>query len=434
VRIGLKWKMMFTFSIVTLVVWVATIGYTFPTVGLLLKEAAQHGNADQAFGIFQRNILVAGTGGTLFSIFVGYVMALIILKPMDSVSSAMRGAAKGDLKVEAECSTKDELMILACGFNDLINSFREYTLKIKTISDEVAGMATGLSRNVHDASLSTDQIADTIQNVAAGMDEQSRSIRNTSKTVGEMSDLIKQVANSSFSVSELSQTTSEIAVQGGRAIDESISQMSTISETVNNSAKSVQLLGERSEEIGQIVETITNIAEQTNLLALNAAIEAARAGEQGRGFAVVAEEVRKLAEQSAMAAHQISELIQLIQGETKLAVDSMNRGTSEVGNGIKVVTNAGQAFSKIVNSIQELATQIGQVSDASQQTVIAGEQVVALMGQIEGIAVNTAASTQEVAAAIEELAASFDEHQTLSDRLSGMSVDLKEMVQGMRVD
>ncbi|MFA5536305.1 MAG: HAMP domain-containing methyl-accepting chemotaxis protein [Bacillota bacterium] len=433
-RIGLKWKMMFTFSIVTLVVWVATIGYTFPTVGLLLKEAAQHGNADQAFGIFQRNILVAGTGGTLFSIFVGYVMALIILKPMDSVSSAMRGAAKGDLKVEAECSTKDELMILACGFNDLINSFREYTLKIKTISDEVAGMATGLSRNVHDASLSTDQIADTIQNVAAGMDEQSRSIRNTSKTVGEMSDLIKQVANSSFSVSELSQTTSEIAVQGGRAIDESISQMSTISETVNNSAKSVQLLGERSEEIGQIVETITNIAEQTNLLALNAAIEAARAGEQGRGFAVVAEEVRKLAEQSAMAAHQISELIQLIQGETKLAVDSMNRGTSEVGNGIKVVTNAGQAFSKIVNSIQELATQIGQVSDASQQTVIAGEQVVALMGQIEGIAVNTAASTQEVAAAIEELAASFDEHQTLSDRLSGMSVDLKEMVQGMRVD
>lgn len=433
-KISLKWKMMFTFSIVTLVVWVATIGYTFPTVGMLLKEAAQNGNADQAFGVFQRNILVAGTGGTLFSIFVGYVMALIILKPMDNVSNAMRKASQGDLKAEAECGTQDELMLLACGFNELITSFREYTLKIKTISDEVAEMSAGLSRNVHESSSSTDQIADTIQNVATGMDEQSQNIRNTSQTVNQMSDLINQVANSSFSVSELSQTTSNIAIEGGRAIEDSISQMNTISDTVNNSAKTVQLLGERSVEIGQIVETITTIAEQTNLLALNAAIEAARAGEQGRGFAVVAEEVRKLAEQSATAAHQISELIQHIQKETKLAVDSMNRGTDEVGNGIKVVANAGQAFANIVNSIKELAKQIGQVSEASQQTVTAGEQVVDLMEQIEGIAVNTAASTQEVAAAIEELSASFNEHQTLSDRLSNMSVDLRDMVQNMQVE
>lgn len=433
-KISLKWKMMFTFSIVTLVVWVATIGYTFPTVAILLKEAAQHGNADHAFRVFQRNILVAGTGGTLFSIFVGYVMARIILKPMDNVSSAMRRASQGDLTAEATCGTQDELMLLACGFNELVHSFREYTVKIKTIADEVAEMAMGLSRNVHESSLSTDQIAGTIQNVALGMDEQSQSIRNTSETVGQMSDLINQVADNSFAVSELSQTTSGIAVQGGKAIEDSIAQMNTISDTVNNSAQTVQLLGERSVEIGQIVETITTIAEQTNLLALNAAIEAARAGEQGRGFAVVAEEVRKLAEQSATAAHQISELIQHIQRETKMAVDSMNRGTSEVGNGIKVVANAGQAFTNIVSSIQELAEQIGQVSEASQQTVISGEQVVGLMEQIEGIAINTAASTEEVAAAIQELAANFSEHQSLSERLSSMSNDLKTMVQDMQVE
>ena len=433
-RVSLKWKMMITFSIVTVVIWVATIGYTFPTVAGLLEEAAQHGNADNAFRAFKISILIAGTGGTLFSIFVGYLMALLILNPMNAVVRAMEQASQGDLTAHAECKSQDELLLLAEGFNEMVKNFRAYTVKIKDVAEEVSEMATGLSRNVHESSQSTEQIATTIQNVALGMDEQSQNIRSTSSTIGEMSAGIHQVAANARSVSELSQDTSEIAAEGGRAVDASVSQMNTISETVNNSARTVQLLGDRSVEIGQIVETITNIAEQTNLLALNAAIEAARAGEQGRGFAVVAEEVRKLAEQSATAAHQISELIKHIQKETKQAVESMNRGTVEVENGIQVVTNAGEAFSRIVNSIQNVARQIEEVSVACQQMAEGGKEVVALMGDIEGIATSTAGSTQEVAAAIEELAANYSEHQAMSHRLSTMSNELMDMVKNMKVD
>ncbi|NLL18344.1 MAG: methyl-accepting chemotaxis protein [Clostridia bacterium] len=433
-RVSLKWKMMITFSIVTVVIWVATIGYTFPTVAGLLEEAAQHGNADNAFRAFKISILIAGTGGTLFSIFVGYLMALLILNPMNAVVRAMEQASQGDLTAHAECKSQDELLLLAEGFNEMVKNFRAYTVKIKDVAEEVSEMATGLSRNVHESSQSTEQIATTIQNVALGMDEQSQNIRSTSSTIGEMSAGIHQVAANARSVSELSQDTSEIAAEGGRAVDASVSQMNTISETVNNSARTVQLLGDRSVEIGQIVETITNIAEQTNLLALNAAIEAARAGEQGRGFAVVAEEVRKLAEQSATAAHQISELIKHIQKETKQAVESMNRGTVEVENGIQVVTNAGEAFSRIVNSIQNVARQIEEVSVACQQMAEGGKEVVALMGDIEGIATSTAGSTQEVAAAIEELAANYSEHQAMSHRLSTMSNELMDMVKNMKVE
>lgn len=433
-RVSLKWKMMITFSIVTVVIWIATIGYTFPTVAGLLAEAAQHGNADKAFRVFKINILIAGTGGTLFSIFVGYLMALLILNPMNTVVRAMEQASQGDLTAYAECKSKDELLLLSEGFNEMVKNFRAYTVKIKDVAEEVSQMAMGLSRNVHESSQSTEQIATTIQNVALGMDEQSQNIRSTSGTIGEMSAGIHQVAASARSVSKLSQDTSEVALEGGRAIDASVSQMNTISETVNNSARTVQLLGERSVEIGQIVETITNIAEQTNLLALNAAIEAARAGEQGRGFAVVAEEVRKLAEQSATAAHQISELIKHIQQETKQAVESMSRGTVEVENGIQVVTNAGEAFSRIVHSIQNVARQIEEVSVACQQMAEGGKEVVALMGEIEGIATTTAGSTQEVAAAVEELAANYSEHQAMSHRLSTMSNELMDMVKNMKVE
>lgn len=433
-RISLKWKMMLVFSIVTVVIWVATIGYTFPTVAGLLKQATLDGNADQAFRIFKRNVLIAGTGGTFFSIFVGYIMALVILKPMNNVVQAMAKASEGDLTSQATCGTKDELLLLACGFNELVENFKDYTMKIKDIGEEVAEMATGLSLNVRESSQSTEQIAVTMQHVAMGMEDQSQSIRSTSATIGDMSTGIHQIAANSRSVSQLSQATTEIAIQGGQAVDDSVSQMNTISETVNNSAQTVQLLGDRSVEIGQIVGTITDMAEQTNLLALNAAIEAARAGEQGRGFAVVAEEVRKLAEQSATAAQQISELINQIQKETKQAVESMNRGTVEVDNGIQVVTNAGEAFAKIVTSIQNVAKQIEEVSIASQAMADGGQEVVQLMGSIEGIAINTAGSTQEVAAAIEELSANYSEHQTMSNRLSNMSSELMDMVKGMKLE
>ncbi|HHW08081.1 MAG TPA: methyl-accepting chemotaxis protein [Clostridia bacterium] len=433
-RISLKWKMMFTFSVVTIVIWIATIGYTFPTVAELLREAAEHGSASRAFGVFKRNILVAGTLGTLFSIFVGYIMALVILNPMNNVVKAMEQAAQGDLTAKARCRTQDELLTLAKSFNDMVENFRLYTLKIKDVATEVAEMASGLSLNVQESSQSTEQMATTIQNVALGMDEQTKSIRGTAATIGEMSTAIHQVAANARSVSELSQATTEIAIEGGRAVEDSVSQMNRISDTVNNSAKTVQLLGERSVEIGQIVETITNIAEQTNLLALNAAIEAARAGEQGKGFAVVAEEVRKLAEQSATAAQQISELIKHIQNETKLAVESMSKGTVEVSNGIQVVANAGKAFNKIVASIRDVAKQIEEVSLACQEMAEGGKEVVKLMGEIEGIATSTAGSTQEVAAAIEELAANYSEHQAMSHRLSTMSNELMDMVRHYKLE
>lgn len=142
-------------------------------------------------------------------------------------------------------------------------------------------------------------------------------------------------------------------------------------------------MGERSKEIGQIVDTISGIAGQTNLLALNAAIEAARAGEQGRGFAVVAEEVRKLAEQSQEAAKKIAELIGEIQGDTDKAVIAMNEGTREVKTGAEVVNVAGAAFREIAEMVTQVSGQVKEISAALQQMASGSRQVASSVKKID---------------------------------------------------
>ena len=183
--------------------------------------------------------------------------------------------------------------------------------------------------------------------------------------------------------------------------------MGQIEQTVTRSSSVVAKLGERSKEIGQIVDTISGIAGQTNLLALNAAIEAARAGEQGRGFAVVAEEVRKLAEQSQGAAKQIAGLIGEIRNDTDSAVVAMNEGTKEVRIGTEVVNNAGQSFRDIYTSVSDVTGQVREISAAIEQMAAGSQQIVSSVKEIDVISKDTSAQAQTVSAATEEQSASM---------------------------
>ena len=198
-----------------------------------------------------------------------------------------------------------------------------------------------------------------------------------------MSASIQQVAANTNLAAGRSAQSAEMAKEGENSVEKAVSQMSKIEQTVNNSASVVAKLGERSKEIGQIVDTISGIAGQTNLLALNAAIEAARAGEQGRGFAVVAEEVRKLAEQSQEAAKQIAILIGEIQGDTDKAVVAMNEGTREVKVGAEVVDDAGKAFGQIADLVTQVSEQVKEISAEIQQMASGGQQIVSSVKTID---------------------------------------------------
>ncbi|WP_412675755.1 methyl-accepting chemotaxis protein [Bacillus pacificus] len=204
-----------------------------------------------------------------------------------------------------------------------------------------------------------------------------------------------------------------------------IRKMNLIQESVKDSCDIVNSLGDKSNEISQIVSLITSIAEQTNLLALNASIEAARAGENGKGFAVVADEVRKLAEESAKAGGDIRKLVDEILTQTSNSVKSINKGTDIVEDGRKTVNETGAAFKDIVNYVHNITLQSEDVNKAMIIVSEKTDQTTGIIEEIAAIAEQASSSIQNVAASIEEQSSSNDEIATSAIVLSKTANKLK---------
>lgn len=342
--------------------------------------------------------------------------------------------AEGKIRKEnIDIQSSDEIGQLAASFNQMKSNLREVIQKVTHSSQQVAASSRQLTNNSHQSSEAANQIAGSIMNVTHDAEEQMTAVTEASAVVQQMSASIQQAALNANQVSEKAFQAAVSAQSGGEALDKAILQMTQIAEAVKSSAEVVALLGERSKEIGQIVDTISGIAGQTNLLALNAAIEAARAGEHGAGFAVVAEEVRKLAEQSQNAAKQIGSLIGGIQGDTDHAVVSMNNGTREVQLGSQVVNAAGFKFKEIASLIEQVSEQVREISAAMQQMAGGSQQIVASVKAIDQFSKRTVGEAQTVSAAVEEQSASVEEIAASSQSLAEMAEELKGVVGQFKV-
>lgn len=381
----------------------------------------------------QIRMMLGAYAALIVTSLIFYLITRIISKPISQIVEGMTRAEKGDLTTKLNIASQDEFCYLGDNFNSMVGHIGALVKNIKNISEKVASHSDNLKFGASESSKITEQIAQTIQMMATGTEDQAKSIEQTSITINEMSKGIQQVANNSQNVLHASNEANEAAQNGGRAVDNAIKQMDSISRTVNNSAVTVKALGERSQEIVCIIDIITSIAKQTNLLALNAAIEAARAGEQGRGFAVVAEEVRKLAEQSGEAAKQISDLVKEIQVETEEAVAAMESGLEEVTHGTVAVNNAGEAFQEIMSRISSVVEQIHEVSVATEEMAAGAGQAVAAIQNAASISEETAASAQQVAAAAEEQTASVEETAASASLLADLAKELEDSIQHFKI-
>jgi methyl-accepting chemotaxis protein len=207
-----------------------------------------------------------------------------------------------------------------------------------------------------------------------------------------------------------------------------LTQMDAIKGATNTSSGVIKELESKSNQIGEIVDIITNIADQTNLLALNAAIEAARAGEHGRGFAVVADEVRKLAENSGTAASQIAELLTEIKNGTHEAVSSMDAGSQTVEDGVTALTGTVEAVQKIVEESNRIAVMAENIAAAAEEQSASIEEVTATVDEVASISQEAAAGTQQTSAAMEQQSATVQEISKSSQLLAEMASDMQEIV------
>ncbi|OPX35627.1 hypothetical protein B1H10_00805 [candidate division KSB1 bacterium 4484_188] len=310
-------------------------------------------------------------------------------KQITNLLRIVSAAADGDFTVSAEV-TADTLGALADSFNLMIAELSNLIRDVQKASEQISN--------------STNEILKSSEIMSVGANKQAKDIEATYNAVKNVAEIVKYANDRTTQAAQAATRAAEVARQGAEIVKNSIQGMHRIRETVQETARRVRTLGENSQEIGEILEVISDIANRTNLLGLNATIEAARASEAGRGFAVVADEVRNLAERSSQAAKDIAVLIESIQAGTSEAVAAMEHGTREVEKETNRVDEAGAALKEILEMVQESAKLINEISGAFQHQTKTSSNIANAMERIDTIAQETAAGAKKSKMLSEEMA------------------------------
>lgn len=393
-----------------------------------LAEAKLHKDIITALAI----MLVIELLVVVLAVYMGRNFAI----PIIAVTNCLERFAQGDfslVQTGQAVNRQDELGIMAKAVERVSEIMRGLVLGIANSSNQVTESSAVLLENSKQSAEVSSQVANSITQVAASANSQFDAVNSASSTMSELSASIEEVAANASMSAEQANKAVDVAHKGNQNIDAAIRQMNTIEMAVNRSAAVIGKLGDRSKEIGIIVDTIAGIAGQTNLLALNAAIEAARAGEQGRGFAVVAEEVRKLAEQSQEAAKQIANLIQAIQSDTDNAVQAMQTGTEEVKSGTQVVRNSGEAFQNIADLVEQVAEQSKSIATTIHEMATGTQDITVGIQNIDHMSKKVADESENVSAASEELTASMHEMMHSGQTLADMAQNLQTQVKQLKI-
>ena len=335
--------------------------------------------------VFARQVLLAAS---LLSLLAGFAAAFIISRgitgSLNTVVHSLEELCKkgGDLTGKINIKSRDEMAELAHWFNTFVEKIRDIILQVRISTEKVDKYS--------------ETLAATSQEISASMEEVSASANEFAGTAQDLNTTAQDMEQAGIIITQN-------ADEGRKAIENVLMQMSQITKMVENLKLVVTSLDIRAQDIGTIVDTIKGIADQTNLLALNAAIEAARAGDQGKGFAVVAEEVRKLAEQSAVSASEITELITTTQAETKSAVKEMEQGVNTVQVGTEVVQKTGELLKNIMSKIEDIA----------------------------GLSKHVAEVSQNIGAGSEELSSTMEEQTATMEEISSTAAELHELVAGL---
>jgi len=345
----------------------------------------------------------------------------------------MQKAEEGDLTIKGTVFSKNELGSLTIRFNKFIESMKALILETKEMSYLVSSSSNDILINSDETTKTSQQIAETISEVASGATRQSALADKCNAMVVSVTRDLNKVTEATNYMKELAMETDKIVTQGISSIKDQNDKILESKNTTEDVSESILNLSSKSDKIVEFVEVINGISSQTNLLALNASIEAARAGESGKGFAVVADEIRKLAEASSSSTSKIEELVKAIQNGINETVSKMENFNSSMEEQTESIKNTENIFWEIKDSTSKVSSGIIEVSN---KTIIIDKNSLSLekaINNISNVIEQNAAASEEVAASTQEQVASIEEISSSINTLTKSSGKLKEFLDKFKV-
>ncbi len=375
---------------------------------------------------------------SLIAIILGISVALLISrmisKPVDEMLEAANKIAEGNLLVQINNTSENELGQLSTALGTMATNLRKIVTEVKDGSSKVASTSQELSAASEEMTSGAGQISDVVADIAKGSQSQSIRAEEVSRAMKDMTANVQDVASNAQKVASAAQGSSQLLEGVSKQSEQLLSHMTEIQTAVSDSAEVIRELDGKSRQIGEIVELITSIADQTNLLALNAAIEAARAGDYGKGFAVVADEVRKLAEDSNNAAKQIAVLVHQIQNETNNAVTTMEKGTQKVAQGAQMFSRTHIDMKTAADRSTEVTRMAQDIAAAAEEQSASIEQINSSVEEVTAITEQSAAGTQEAASSVEQQKASMEEISTSAQELANLASNLMQLASKFKIE
>jgi len=352
-------------------------------------------------------LLLVGGGALLTAVSMLFVVREILRRlggePLEMQVMARR-IAEGDLTLQLAVKAGDN--------SSLMSSIIQMQANLRSTIANSRQAAAKVATAAHTLALTSQQVLNS-------SNQQSDATTSMAAAVEEVNVSIRHVAESADSARDLATETGTLSTEGKNLVRETIDEINEIANSVSSSSVNIQTLDDESKQISSIIKVIKGIAEQTNLLALNAAIEAARAGDQGRGFAVVADEVRKLAERTSTSTQEITKMIETMQNATQSAVEGMEKGSAQVGEGVQMAAKTGDSMDRIQTGSQNVLHAIGEISVALREQTAASEQI--------------ANSVEKIAQMTETNGAAVDQIFQSAKHLENLAGELKASVDQFKV-